>query len=144
VYASIEDAERALGARIWMPAYYPDELRWPPRRVEVSAARPTTVAVRIAGRDGSGERLALVQTVGAHVPPPPALLPPGERMETTPVALGGRQATLARVLVGSRELHDLWWDQDGRRVTIRYSGPVDRLLLIAGSLERRADEGVRR
>src|SRR5512139_3062881 len=59
VYASIEDAERAIGASVWMPGYYPDELRWPPARVEVTSARPTTVAVRIAGRGGDAERLAI-------------------------------------------------------------------------------------
>lgn len=140
VYASIDEAERAIGARIWMPGYYPDELRWPPDRVEVAATRPPTVVVRVGGRDGDRARLTIVQTVGGDVPPPPGLLAKGQAMETTPTFVGDREATLARVLIGPSETHDLWWAQDGRRITLRYSGPVERLLLIAGSLERRARE----
>jgi hypothetical protein len=140
IYPSIEDAERAIGARVWMPGYYPDELRWPPARVEVSATRPAGVAVRVAGADGDRERLAIVQMVGAEVVPPPGLLPSGQPMENSPVSVGSHAAVLSRLLVGTRELHDLSWVQGGRRITLRYAGPVDRLLLIAGSLERRARE----
>jgi hypothetical protein len=123
-----------------MPGYYPDELRWPPERVEVSGLEPVAVAVRVNGRDGDRARLAVVQTVHADTAPPATLLPPGESMATSAVTVGGRPATLSRLLLGARELHDLSWSQGGRRITLRYAGPVDRLLLIAGSLARRADE----
>jgi hypothetical protein len=140
VYRSIEDAERAAGARVWMPGYYPDDLRWPPRRVEVAHTRPPAVAVRVAGADGDADRLAIVQTLGGQAAPPPALLPAGRPMQATPVTLGTHEATLTRVLLGTRELHDIAWSQGGRRITLRFAGPVDRLLLIAGSLERLARE----
>jgi hypothetical protein len=139
VYRSIEEAERALSARIWMPGYYPDELRWPPLRIELAPTRPPAVAVRIASRDGDPDRLAVVEAMGPGAPPP-VLLPAGETMETSPVVVGGGPAVLSRVLLGTRELHDLSWSQGGRSIVLRYAGPVDRLLLIAGSLERRARE----
>jgi hypothetical protein len=139
-YASIEDAERAVGARIWMPGYYPDELGWPPARVDVAPGTPPAVAVRVAGRGAEGERLAIVETLSPETRPPASLLPEGERLGTNAVIVGRHAAILARVLLGTREWHDLSWTQAGRGITLRYSGPVDRLLLIGGSLARRADE----
>jgi hypothetical protein len=140
MYGSIEDAERAIGARVWMPGYYPDDLGWPPARIEVSALRPTAVAVRVTGNDGDRDRLAIVQTVEADAAAPSGLLPAGQPMEASPVTVGSHAAVLSRVLVGTRELHDLSWSQGGRRITLRYAGPVDRLLLMGGSLARRVDE----
>lgn len=133
VYSSIEEAERAVGARLWLPGYYPDEWRWPPARVEASASGPVSVSVRIAGR-GGGERLVIVQSIEGPAAPPPALLSPGEVMETTDVTVAGRPARLVRRLVGTRRVHDLSWDQGGRRVTLRHAGPVQQLLLTAHSL----------
>jgi hypothetical protein len=143
VYASIEDAERAVGARVWMPGYYPDELDWPPARVDVAPGSPAALAVRIAGRDGDAERLAIVETLAARAHPPADLLAAGQLMGSNDVTVGTHAAVLARVLVGTREWHDLAWLQEGRRITLRYAGPVERLLLIGGSLERRARESTR-
>jgi len=140
VFTSIEDAERAIGARVWMPGYYPDDLRWPPARVEVARTPPPAIAVRVAGRDGDLDRLTIVQTLDMESAHPRGLLAAGQLMEATPVTLGSHEATLARVLLGTREMHDVSWSQGRRRITLRFAGPVDRLLLIAGSLERRARE----
>lgn len=138
VFASVEEAERSLRARLWLPSYYPDELRWPPARVHAGPGAPATVVIHVAGRRNAGERLVVAQSIGGVAAPPATLLQPGETMETTEVAIGTRRAHLVRVLVGTESLHDLWWDQDGRRVTLRYTGPVDRLLRMARSLERQA------
>jgi len=138
VFASIEEAERAVGARIWLPAYYPDELAWPPASIEVSATEPPTVLVRLAGRDGGRDRLVVAQSIGWETPPPAGFLPPAQELGSADIALGGHRARLSRVLLGPHEMHDLRWDQDRRRVTLRYRGPVDTLMLVAASLERRA------
>lgn len=142
-YPSIEEAERAIRARVWMPGYYPDELAWPPARVDVSPGSPPAVAVRITGRDGVAHRLVIVETLSPEPRALAGLLPAGELMGTNVVTLAGHAAVLSRVLVGTREWHDLSWTQAGRAITLRYAGPVDRLMLIAGSLARRADEGRR-
>jgi hypothetical protein len=139
VFATVEQAERALGWRIWLPGYYPEELQWPPFRVEASGTSPVTAILRIGGRDDGRERLVIAQSLGGASAPPRDELPPGRVLGTpTAVRVGAHPAQLARVLVGPRELHDLWWDQDRRRITLRYAGPVQQLLLIAGSLERQA------
>lgn len=136
VYPGLEEAERALGARIWLPAFYPEDLRWPPSRVEASASAPTTVLVRVRAREGGGEKLVVAQCLGCFDEPPTDLLPPGRVLGTSEVRVGTNAARLVRLLVGTREVHDLAWDQGGRRITLRYAGPVQQVLLMAGSMER--------
>ena len=138
VFLSLDDAGRAVGARIWLPAYYPEELAWPPSRIEASTGEPAVLVVGIAGRRDGRERLVIAQSIGGAAPPPPGFLPEARAIETAQVPVGAHRASLSRVLIGPRALHDLWWDQGGRRVTLRYDGPVETLLLIAASLERRA------
>jgi hypothetical protein len=139
VYASIEEAERAIGARVWLPAYYPDELDWPPASVEATVNEPLVVVVRLAARADGSERLVLAQSIGSPAAPPDAFLPRADELSAAEVEVGRHRARLARVLVGPYERHELRWDQAGRCVTLRYAGPVDTLLSIAASLERRAD-----
>jgi hypothetical protein len=70
-------------------------------------------------------------------PPPDLLLQPGQVLMAVDVQVGRRQATLTRALAQDGQvLHDLSWDQGTRHVLLRYTGPVEELLLIAASLER--------
>jgi len=137
IFASVEDAERDLGARIWLPRYYPETLRWPPARIEADAASPVTAAVRIPGKDDPRDRLVICESLGGRpVAPPEALLPTGRILETVGVLVGSRRATLVRLQAeDGRVLHDLSWDHGARRLTLRTAGPVEELLLIAASLE---------
>jgi hypothetical protein len=78
-----------------------------------------------------------VQSIESPAPPPEALLPPVQVLMTIDVAVGRHRATLTRALAPSGQvLHDLSWEQGTRRLTVRYVGPVEDLLLIAASLER--------
>lgn len=137
VYATIEDAERALGARVWLPAFYPDTLAWPPSRVDAWPGPPVVVALYMDARADGHERLVLVESLGTPAPPPPALLPPGQVLTTIEVPIGSRTAVLTRAVApGGEVVHDVSWDHGTRRLTLRYHGPVEELLLIAASLER--------
>jgi hypothetical protein len=137
VYATVEDAERAVGARLWLPAYYPDTLAWPPGRVDAWPGPPTMVALHVNDRADGRERLVLVQSFTAPADPPPVLLEPAQVLTVTDVPVGNRTAVLARVVApGGEVMHDVWWDHGKRRITVRYRGPVEELLLIAASLER--------
>jgi hypothetical protein len=139
VYASVTEAEAALGARVWLPAYYPDSLAWPPSRVAARPGRPASVALRVIGRPSGRERLVIVESIGGTAPPPPELLAPAEVLTESQVAIGGRAAVVARVVIpGGEVVHDVRWDHDERRIVLRYHGPVEELLLIAESLERNA------
>jgi hypothetical protein len=137
VYSTVPEAERALGTRLWVPASCPASVEWPPARVDAWPGPPTSVAIRARGRSDAGERLVLVQSIGAPAPPPAALLEPLQELMTVEVRVGSHPATLTRGLAPSGHVvHDLWWDEGSRRVTVRYSGPVEELLLIAAGLQR--------
>jgi hypothetical protein len=93
--------------------------------------------VRASGRQGADERLVIVQSIGAPASPPSALLEPLEPLVVVNVTVGRHVAVLTRgVEPGGRVLHDLSWDAGDRRLTIRYTGPVEQLLRLAASLER--------
>ncbi|HEX7485463.1 MAG TPA: hypothetical protein VF332_04885 [Vicinamibacterales bacterium] len=137
VYATLAEAEAAIGAHIWVPTYCPDSLVWPPTRVDVWPGPPPSVAVHLRGRGNERDRLILEQSIGMLAPPPDLLLQPGQVLMAVDVQVGRRQATLTRALAQDGQvLHDLSWDQGTRHVLLRYTGPVEELLLIAASLER--------
>lgn len=138
VYRTVEDAERAIGTRLRLPAYYPDSLDWPPSRIEVAPGPPAVAAVRIHARRTAREALVVCQSIGGPAAPPPWLLAPAERLREAEAKVDGRPARLARLLTGDgRVVHDLWWTgADRRRFTLRYAGPVNELWRIAASLER--------
>jgi|WetSurMetagenome_2_1015567.scaffolds.fasta_scaffold252053_2 hypothetical protein len=137
VYATVDEAQRAVGARIWLPPYYPDSLAWPPARIDAWPGPPAMVAVHVRGRSDRRERLVIVQSLGGLAAAPSILLAPAEVLTTTEVTLGTRPAVLTRVVAPDGEVvHDVSWDHGPRRLTLRFHGPVEQLLLIAGSLER--------
>jgi hypothetical protein len=137
VYRTVTDAERALGARLWVPAACPPSVEWPPVRIDAWPGPPTSVAIRARGRSDARERFVLVQSIGAPAAPPAALLEPLQELMTVEVRVGSHLATLTRGLAPSGHvMHDLWWDEGNRRVTLRYEGPVEELLRVADSLER--------
>ena len=137
VYGSVAEAERAIGASIWVPSSYPESLAWPPSRVDAWPGPPTSVAIHVKARSDGRERFVLVQSIGAPAAAPAVLLEPVEVLMTLAVPIGRQKAALARVVApGGQVLHDLSWDEGSRRLTMRYAGPVEELLLIAASLER--------
>jgi hypothetical protein len=137
VYETLADAEHAVGARFWVPAYYPDTLAWPPARIDVWTGPPAMVAMRVNGRADGRERLVVVESLGTPASPPPELLQPAEVLTTADVSIGTRPATVTRVVAtDGKVMHDVTWNRDGRRMTLRYHGPVEELLLIAASLDR--------
>ena len=138
VYWTLADAEAGLGARIWVPTSYPAAIAWPPARIDVWPVPPVSVAVHFNGRAGERDLLILVQSIGARARPPAALLQPVETLMTVgDVPLPIHAATMTRELApGGQLLHDLSWDQGSRHLVLRYAGPVEDLLLVAGNLER--------
>ncbi len=138
VYWTLAEAEAGIGRAIWVPSAYPLSVAWPPARIDEWPIPPRAVAVHFDSRSGAKDVLILVESLDGETPPPPALLPPVETLMTVPdVPLGRRSGTMAReTRSGGHVLHDLWWTQGGRRIVMRYTGPVEDLLLMAGSLER--------
>ncbi|WP_242352492.1 MULTISPECIES: hypothetical protein [Anaeromyxobacter] len=131
--ASIQEAERRLGARILLPGYYPERLAWPPAAIHVAGGRHGSVRLAFAARDG-GTGLELVAATDAGVDIAPALLSDRTVLGARPTVVGGHPATLASVLVEGVAWQELSWSVNGRAVVLRSQGDLDELVRIARSL----------
>lgn len=130
---SIEEAERRLQARVIVPSYFPDSLRWPPSTVRFTRDDGGSVALTFLGKDG-GPALVLAQTTGER-----ATLPDGIRgrlaviqQQSAPVAA---DAVLSRVVAEDGTLwNQLEWTAGGRHHLLRGRGPLEDLFRMARSI----------
>jgi hypothetical protein len=135
--ASVDEAERRLGARLALPSYFPERLAWPPASVRVAGPRGAGgAALRLRARDGAGPPVELLQAVTPNAPIPPQLL--GERVElgASRALVGARPAVRARVLVDGAAWEELRWERDGRAMILRTQGDVEELFRMARSAHR--------
>ena len=137
-YQSIDGAEHALGVRLFVPAFFPDTLRWPPSSIRVFEGPPACAALAFDGHDGESERLLLFQAPGARASIAMALMPSARVLHQAQVDLAVGSATLFRVeLADGRTGNDLIWYRPDETVALRYEGAADELVRIAHSLRRR-------
>ena len=136
-YRTVAEAERATGARVWLPTALPPSVDWPPFRIDAWPGPPLSVALHANRRFEPREHLVIVESIGAPAPPPGLLLEPLQALLVTDVAVGPHRGVLTRGLErGGRLVHDLAWDVGTRRMTLRYAGPVEELLQLAAAFER--------
>jgi hypothetical protein len=132
---SIDAAESALRVRLWIPAYFPDSLRWPPAGVELYPGPPAAVALTFVGSNRSNQRVVLCQTVDASAGIPVKLLPPGLILESARTTVGDWPATLMRIqLDDGRLAHEVIWDAGGRNLALRSDGTLEQLMALARSV----------
>ncbi len=128
---TVHDAERRLRARLVLPAYFPDTLAWPPRRIRFTVGPPGAAALSVDGPDGS-PRLLLAETV-APGDIPAALVPDAQVLDRSAVAVGAARGTLSRVVEDGVTVWQVAWELDGRRLLLRSRGTVEELLRMARS-----------
>ena len=137
-FLSIDGAEHALGVRLFVPAFFPDTLRWPPSSIRVFAGPPACASLAFDGRDGEPERLVIYQAPGPRASIAMALMPSARALHRAEVDLSAGSATLVRVeLADGRIGNDLIWYRPDETLALRYDGPADELVRIAHSLRRR-------
>jgi hypothetical protein len=130
---SLDEAERRLGARLPLPAYYPERLAWPPAEIRVAGGRQGAARLKFDARDG-GAPVELVAAAEAGSPIPAALLEGRTVLSTRTTTVGVRPATLASVLVDGVSWQELAFEVDGRAVLLRTRGDLDELVRMAKSL----------
>jgi len=137
VHPSVEEAERALGARLLVPVYFPETYGWPPASVRTSAGAPRAAALTLERRGTRGPALLFVQSLDGDSAPPAKLLPRGSETHAAAVDLGGTTARLTDVLLPpDGTFYDLSFVAAGRRVVFRFQGPPEEVLKMARSLPR--------
>lgn len=132
----VDEAERRLKARLYLPAFFPDHYRWPPSAVRLLLGDPASVAVSFESREG-GLALQLGQTVGGEGPISPLVLAPAEALQRSAVRVGAAEGTLSRVVGDDGAVwHEVAWRQGGRTLVLRGKAGVEELLRMARSAHK--------
>lgn len=129
---SVEEAERRLRVRLFLPGYFPETIEWPPSTVRVAAGRAGGAALYFDGRRG-GHYMLLAQS--ARTPEvPPRLLPPATVLDESPVWLLGERVKLRRIVGPDGTVwRELAWQAKGRGLVLRSRGSVEEMLRMARS-----------
>ena len=134
-HASVEAAEKALGTKVLLPAYFPDSLCWPPSSVRSGRVPAPGLGVQFTGRDGGRERLFVFETLPAGSEFPTSLVPEASAYHAVPVQVGDAAGVFRSVRMASEgNFSEIEFRKDGRKILIRYAGTGDELMKIAGSL----------
>jgi hypothetical protein len=131
--ASVEVAERNLGAGLALPSYFPAHLGWPPSRIRVAGGKGGAVELTFRNRAGGGDQLQLLQATTTGSPIPPVFEPAGNELTSSPTTVAG----ITRRTIGGEVWQQLTWERDGCRMVLRTRGDVDELFRIAHSAHRR-------
>ena len=105
-FATLSEAETAMGARFTLPAYFPDHLEWPPSVIEARAA-PLQLAIDVRERAGGDPVILLREWEGdaTHFRPPLDLRITGAGAAwEIGLDVSGREWRRARVKDGTRDV----------------------------------------
>jgi len=130
--STVEEAERRLRARLFLPGYFPQTIEWPPSAVRVVPGQSGGASLAFDGRSG-GHYMLLVQA--ARSPEVPArLLPPATVLDESPVWLQGQRVTLRRIVGPDGSVwRELSWKAKERGLVLRSRGTVEEMLRMARS-----------
>jgi hypothetical protein len=132
--ATIQDAERRLGARVLVPGYFPERLVWPPKAIRVAGGRRGSVRLDLAAR--SGPDLQIFEATREGEPIAPELLGARTVLRSSRTAVGTLPATLSDVLADGTLHRELAFELNGWAVVLRSSGDVEELFRMARTSHR--------
>jgi hypothetical protein len=133
--ASLEDAERRLGARLLLPAYFPERLEWPPAQVRVAGGKGGSAALLFRSRGVRDDQpVELLQASSPAGAIDPELLGDRRVRGSSRTTVGSRPASIAEVLRDGWTWRELSFEVDGRSVLLRSKGDVDELYRMARSV----------
>jgi hypothetical protein len=133
--ATIQDAERRLGARVLVPGYFPERLAWPPAEIHVAGGRRGSVRLAFAAQDG-GAGVEILEATRDGEPIRPELLQDRTVLRTSRAIIGHAPGTISDVLVGGHPAKELAWELHGRAMILRSAGDVEELFRMAKSAHR--------
>lgn len=132
--ATIQEAERRLGARVLVPGYFPDRLGWPPREIRIAGGRRGSALLVFGAREGSP--VTFLQATRDGEPIAPELLVGRTVLRSSPALVHGVPATLSDVLEEGHLAKELAWELHGRAMLLRSAGDLEELFRMARSAHR--------
>ncbi len=133
--ATIQDAERRLGARVLVPGYFPERLAWPPAEIEVAGGRRGSVRLALAAADG-GPGVEILEATRDGEPIRPELLQDRTVLRTSSAIIGSVPGTISDVISGGHPAKELAWEVHGRAMILRSAGDLEELFRMAKSAHR--------
>jgi hypothetical protein len=133
---SVDEAARGVGARLYLPAYFPQRLAWPPGRIRIAGGRGGSVAITFNSSSDHLPSLILFQATRPGEPVSPLLLGSQRVLNESRTTVGALPAAISNVVIDGAVWQQLSWQLDGIPLVLR--ARVDELEL------HRLAHGVRR
>ncbi|MDA8431783.1 MAG: hypothetical protein M0Z60_02330 [Nitrospiraceae bacterium] len=134
-YRSIEDVKAVLKIKkIFLPAYFPQYLIWPPSEIYAARKPHTIVLMHFTNFKKTDTVLSIRQTELSYKSPLKSRIEPVTIKKREEVVIKGRKGLLAVALChGGEPCNSVSWQEDGYNVEIVAKDSVEELLKIAES-----------
>lgn len=134
-YPSLDAAVSTLGIRkIYVPAYFPETLRWPPA-VVLAQSRPYQAVVMEFSRARDGQTVLVISQAASTQFATDAAIRLRAVSEKVPLDLRGRKAALEAGLCEDRSVCSrVQWDEGKVHIVLTMKAPSVELIRIAESM----------
>jgi hypothetical protein len=134
--ATIDDAARSVHARLYLPAYFPRRLAWPPETIHVAGGRGGSVAVTFKSTEDGLPSLIVFQSTVPGEPISPLLLGRPRVMHENRTRVGTIPATIADVVIDGAVWQQLTWQVDGIALVLRARSAEPEIHRLAHGVRR--------
>lgn len=136
VVETIDEAARRADARLYLPAYFPRRLAWPPERIRIAGGRGGSVAVTFKSSEDGLPSLVVFQATRVGDAISPLLLGRQDVLKRSRTTVGRVPAVLLSVVVDGAVWQQLEWQIDGIPLVLRARSAEPELHRIAHGLRR--------
>lgn len=136
VVETIDEAARRADARLYLPAYFPRRLAWPPDRIRIAGGRGGSVAVTFKSTEDGLPSLIVFQATKAGEPISPLLLGKADVLKRNRTTVGNIPAVMLSVVVDGAVWQQLEWQLDGIPVVLRARSAEPEIHKLAHGLRR--------
>lgn len=134
--ATVDEAAARTHARLYLPAYSPRRLAWPPDRVRLVGGRGGSVAITFKSSEDGLPSLIVFQGTVPGEPISGLLLGKTRVMYQSRTTVGQVPATIGNVVIDGAIWQQLEWQIDGIQVALRARSAEPELYRLAHSLRR--------
>jgi hypothetical protein len=136
VVATVDEAAKRTRARLFLPAYFPKRLAWPPDRVRVAGGRGGSVEVTFRSSEDGLPSLILFQSTVPGEPVSPLLVGNTRVLHQSRTTVGTTPATFANVIADGANWQQLTWQVGGISLVLRARSAEPELYRLAHALHR--------
>jgi hypothetical protein len=133
---TVDEAARRTHARLYLPAYFPKRLAWPPDKVRLVGGRGGSVAITLKSTEDGLPSLIVFQGTVPGEPISRLLLGKPRVVHQSRTTVGNVPATIGNVVVDGAIWQQLEWQLDGIAIVLRARSAEPELYRLAHALRR--------